>query len=149
MPDLYLVVLSNVYHGTKSFDNAINILNYGWKPGTGSAYGTGIYFGDWDTAKSYAGNSGYLIEASIRLNKFEIVDYKSIQRSPNCPKNGDGLTACALSRGFRVLKVNSSMYVVLAQRESIPSYIPGVVIKGVYSPITGQKIIWKEEKSHV
>jgi hypothetical protein len=133
--------MSYVYHGTPSYENVANILRYGWKTGTRCEYGTGIYFADWNTAKSYAGTNGYLIETTICVKELEIIDYQTIQQFPNCPKNGDGFTAYALSRGYRVIRVNPSMYVVLVKNHSTPRHIPGVIIKGVCNPITGQKII--------
>jgi hypothetical protein len=140
LPDSKFVTMSYVYHGTPSYENVANILRYGWKPGTRCEYGTGIYFADWKTAKSYAGNNGYLIEAAIWAKESEIIDYQTIQKFPNCPKNGDGFTAYAQSRGYRVIRVNPSMYVVLAKNHSGPRHMQGVIIKGVYCPNTGQKI---------
>ncbi len=141
LSDSYLVVLSNIYHGTRSFENAVNILNFGWRPGPGSQFGRGIYFGDWNTARSYAGDKGCLVGATIRIKELEIIDYEAIQQFPNCPRNGEGLTAYALSRGYRVIRASPSIYVVLARNHSTPRHIPGVTIKGVYSPATGRKII--------
>ena len=125
------ITIGPVYHGTKSYQDAMSIIMDGWLVGRGSSNGSGAYLTtDMNTARSYAGSNGAILTGNFRIRSNEVIDYRTLINMPGCPQSGDGLTSYALSRGYKVVQ-NGNVYIALAPQSRYCNRLPHVVLTGI------------------
>jgi len=132
--------IAELCHGTPSIENALDIISGRgtFIVGSGNQYGTGVYFADFNTAKTYAGTSGAIIKVSISVPYSQIADYSELTSSVSFTqfgKNiGDGITNYVLNvLRKRFLKVNNNLIVALSDRTNLDERVvfEGVTINGI------------------
>ena len=132
-----------LYHGTPKIENARDIIQYGFWIGAGNSNGSGLYLGDFQTAKGYAHGTGVVVKVKLDAPVVQIVDFNSLVNSSyfnswvlthSSGNRGDDITNYAIQvLKKRFLKVTGNFYVALARRTDVNERVvfEGISVLGV------------------
>lgn len=109
------------YHGTPSLDNARNFVKKGLKPGSGKAYGEGVYIAlSLKDAKKYSAPGGAILKLYINSD----ANYTNYEDIPgNSP---DEKRAWCLANNTKLVFIKEQNWFVVYGHEGIPVRIPGL-----------------------
>jgi len=108
---------SRLFHGTPNLEWAADIVRYNrWRINRHSPHG--VYMAeDFQTAKGYAGASGYIVEINVRIPSSLVIDINQI------PKSSDQV----INQGYRLIR-NKNIYI---------APIPEIQSNGEYFRVEG------------
>ena len=140
-------VVQILYHGTPHDQSGYDILNYGFVIGQGDTFGSGLYLGDLQTAKSYTRGTGIIIKVKIDVPEHQVIDNSELIASPGFTQwtlnqvgvsLGDNITTYTIQvLNKRFIRVNPSYYVALAHKTALNErvFFEGLTILGVLDAI--------------
>jgi hypothetical protein len=144
----YALYTAILYHGTPALENAKDILagRGTFVIGAGNGCGTGLYMANFNTACTYAGNTGVILKIKLQVPKDQIIAFDKVSTSSGftcwatkrtCSNFGDNISDYAITvLKRRFLKVNENLHVALAQRTQMNERVvfQGLTVLDVLDP---------------